>query len=272
MSNVLIIHPGALGDFILSIPAIQALKNRGFFVCVMVREPAFSLSQLFKCIDKALDLDLINLWGFNEGFEYIFLIGSSWDKGIINHFRKMGRVYTGPSVKGGKKWKVLEYLERFKVLGVNRLPEEIEIKKVLERRKIVSIHPGSGSKDKNWHIEGFLRVGEEISKLGFRVVFILGPNEKDMLDKINGFEILYEKPIIEVAELLLSSSFYIGNDSGVTHLSAILNTPTVAIFTSTPKNIWSPFGKHVYPISLNRFAPLDLDLLKTIFFALTSKQ
>ncbi len=38
---------------------------------------------------------------------------------------------------------------------------------------------------------------------------------------------------------------YIGNDSGVTHMAAALNIPTLAIFGPTDPVLWSPRGKSV---------------------------
>jgi ADP-heptose:LPS heptosyltransferase len=41
------------------------------------------------------------------------------------------------------------------------------------------------------------------------------------------------------------SSLYLGNDSGITHLAAACNTPTIALFGPTDPNIWGPQGPKV---------------------------
>jgi ADP-heptose:LPS heptosyltransferase len=38
---------------------------------------------------------------------------------------------------------------------------------------------------------------------------------------------------------------YIGNDSGITHMAAALDIPTLAIFGPTDPVLWSPRGKNV---------------------------
>jgi ADP-heptose:LPS heptosyltransferase len=49
----------------------------------------------------------------------------------------------------------------------------------------------------------------------------------------------------EVSETIRKASVYIGNDSGITHLSALLGVPTVSIFGPTDPEIWRPLGRRV---------------------------
>jgi ADP-heptose:LPS heptosyltransferase len=39
--------------------------------------------------------------------------------------------------------------------------------------------------------------------------------------------------------------FFIGNDSGISHMAAALGLPTVAIFGPTDPRVWSPRGEKV---------------------------
>jgi hypothetical protein len=48
-----------------------------------------------------------------------------------------------------------------------------------------------------------------------------------------------------VACLLARSVLYVGNDSGTTHLAALLAVPTVALFGPTDPERWAPRGSHV---------------------------
>jgi ADP-heptose:LPS heptosyltransferase len=59
------------------------------------------------------------------------------------------------------------------------------------------------------------------------------------------FKILTFAPLLEVAHHLQQCRCYLGNDSGITHLAAMLGVPTVAIFGPTDPKIWRPMGPFV---------------------------
>jgi ADP-heptose:LPS heptosyltransferase len=49
----------------------------------------------------------------------------------------------------------------------------------------------------------------------------------------------------ELASLMEGCRFFIGNDSGITHMAAALGVPTVALFGPTDPKVWAPRGEHV---------------------------
>ena len=114
----------------------------------------------------------------------------------------------------------------------------------------VVIHPGSGSISKNWPIERYISTAE---KLKMNVTFVLGPAEcelglgRDIPE--SRFKIIYPESIIDLCSLLCGASFYIGNDSGVSHMSALVDTPSVVLFGPTDPVIWRPLGTNVSVVS-----------------------
>jgi ADP-heptose:LPS heptosyltransferase len=48
-----------------------------------------------------------------------------------------------------------------------------------------------------------------------------------------------------VAGILAQAHVYVGHDSGMTHLAALLDVPTVALFGPTDPERWGPRGRHV---------------------------
>ncbi len=251
MDRVLIVHPGALGDFIMSIPAIRALRELGFEVHVFLREPAKSLSGIFPFIGAAYDMDLVSQKALGS-FRYVFLLGEAWSGSQVDMWRGISEeVFVGPSIRMARKWKVLEYLEAFSPLGV-RLPKSIEVNIPKGRKDLVAIHPGSGSTRKNWSIEGFLGVARHIKNMGHDVLFILGPAEEGIVPLVEGcgLPVVFNRSILKAARILASSRLYIGNDSGISHLSALLSTPTIVIFKATDPFLWRPFGPKVHVVDL----------------------
>ena len=97
------------------------------------------------------------------------------------------------------------------------------------------IHPFSGGPRKNWPLENFRSLA---ARLPLTVKWLAGPDEP--LDHAMRFDNLYA-----LGCWLSTARVYIGNDSGISHLAAAAGTPVVAIFTCTDPRIWAPRGAHV---------------------------
>ena len=137
-----------------------------------------------------------------------------------------------------------------------RLPENLPEAKCVAARfpdaaRAVSIHPGSGSRKKNWPPARFADLAERLSDEGREAIWLLGPAEMECaaLARIAASErSMVCAPLVEVAALLSQVRCYVGNDSGVTHLSAALGTPTVAIFGPSDPAVWAPRCENVRTI------------------------
>ena len=115
-----------------------------------------------------------------------------------------------------------------------------------------AIHPGSGGRSKNWPLENFLNLAEQLqAQQRWQPFFIIGPVEEEVSPgtaesiRARGFPLVRHLPLNVLAGLLELSAGYLGNDSGVTHLAAALNLPTVALFGPTDPGLWGPVGKRV---------------------------
>jgi hypothetical protein len=104
-----------------------------------------------------------------------------------------------------------------------------------ERRNSVVIHPFSGSGRKNWPLDSFRRVAAD---LGSRAEWCAGPDEE-----VPG-AVRYDNLLL-LAKWLCGAGYYLGNDSGITHLAAAAGVPGVAIFVATDPAVWAPRGPNV---------------------------
>ncbi|MHC5054929.1 MAG: glycosyltransferase family 9 protein [Planctomycetota bacterium] len=114
------------------------------------------------------------------------------------------------------------------------------------------IHPGSGSLTKNWPVASyceFARLAREATDLA--VVVLLGPPELER-DPSGAERIraaadagLESPPLPTLAGILAGAAAYVGNDSGVSHLAAACGAPTVAVFGPTDPAVWAPRGPRV---------------------------
>lgn len=101
------------------------------------------------------------------------------------------------------------------------------------KRDFAAVHPFSGGSRKNWPLENFRAL-----QLDLPLRFTAGPEEK--LPEAERFDDLGE-----LAAWLASARVYIGNDSGISHLAAAVGTPTVALFGPTRPEVWAPRGPRV---------------------------
>jgi len=70
--------------------------------------------------------------------------------------------------------------------------------------------------------------------------FVDNANNKENIINLSGIT-----SIIESAELLLNMNLYIGNDTGTSHLAAIMGTPSIIIFSARNSHgIWEPYGEN----------------------------
>ncbi len=114
------------------------------------------------------------------------------------------------------------------------------------------IHPGSGSPKKNYSSQFYQSMVDELRRFGYQKVgFIFGPVEQEKMnvEEFDGQWLEQPDNLEELVSLLAGAALYIGNDSGVSHLSGFLGIPTIALYKSTDPKIWGVLGKKVAHIS-----------------------
>ena len=104
----------------------------------------------------------------------------------------------------------------------------------------VAIAPGSGSARKNWPLDRFAAVADAL-RPDARVTWLLGPAEEDLRPPAaDGDLIVRGRPIAHTAQAISSCRLLLGNDSGLSHLAAALSVPVVALFAVSDAAVWAP--------------------------------
>lgn len=137
-----------------------------------------------------------------------------------------------------KAWRT-EARESLKGLGVKAPP--------------VVLHVGAGSPKKCWPLENFITLGWRLSQgqPETPVVFALGPAEMERLEPPllrelkRNFPVLECPPLSALAGVLAGCRAYVGNDSGVSHLAAVVGAPCLALFGPTNPTHFRPLGPRV---------------------------
>jgi glycosyl transferase family 9 (putative heptosyltransferase) len=131
----------------------------------------------------------------------------------------------------------------------------------LATRRFIAIHPGSGAAEKCWPTSRFAEVIKRLWKQNLSVILLSGPADTERVAELlkllspsptsEMFKLLAHAPLLEVAQHLQQCRCYLGNDSGITHLAAMLGIPTVATFGPTDPQIWRPVGPFVKVLQEN---------------------
>jgi len=118
--------------------------------------------------------------------------------------------------------------------------------------KIVVIHPGAKFKIKEWPAERFGKVAAMLAERGFHPVVTGAAGERTTAEAVCrvaggcAVNLAGQTTVAELAELLRMSALCLTNDTGTMHLAALLQVPTVALFTmrNHPRH-WFPNGSRV---------------------------
>ncbi|HSX03996.1 MAG TPA: glycosyltransferase family 9 protein, partial [Rhabdochlamydiaceae bacterium] len=120
-----------------------------------------------------------------------------------------------------------------------KAPPSVVNRKYLSR---VVIHPTSSRAGKNWSKEKYIKLAQELKKMNFDPVFVLGEDEKEGWEneKFRSFS-----SFDELAVFVAESGVMIGNDSGIGHLASCLGLPTLTICRSKmAADFWRPGWSH----------------------------
>ncbi len=151
----------------------------------------------------------------------------------------------------------LEHPRQPDTVTICPLPEDYQAGgDILERvgidpdRKIVLIHPGSGSRQKCWHWENFIQTASDLKTNGLQPVFLLGPAEQERFEDtaiqaIRQFHVLENLSLTQVLQVLTQADGFLGNDSGIAHLAAGMSKKTLALFGPSNPVQYAPRGKNV---------------------------
>ena len=244
----LVIRPGAIGDFIVSLPALECLRSD--YLEVWTASPNAPLIRFAGAVRSiaSTGLDLLGIAQplprlIDELRRFDSIV--SWYGANRPEFRELVHSLDLPFTflpalppQGAGMHATDFYLEQVSALAEYRADPIPRIACSVMRENFAVIHPFSGSPRKNWPLDNFRRLARGLERR-MPVRWCAGPEDPPLLDA-HRFDDLYE-----LACWLAQASLYIGNDSGITHLAAAGGTPVLAIFGPTDPAVWAPRGPHV---------------------------
>ena len=258
----LILRPGAIGDCILSLPAIEHLRAE--YTEIWAPSPILPLMQFAEAtqpiVSTGLDLvgvgDLPTPTHLRERLESFDSIVSWYGANRPEFRHAMLQMNKQCEFHPALPHDFSMHATDFVALQVGAplgLTPRISVPQTTRGNMIV-VHPFSGSKKKNWPLEYFRELA---ARLPLEVNWLTGPEED--LPGAHRFESL-----VDVARFIASARMYIGNDSGITHLAAAVGVTTLAIFGPASPKIWVPRGENVEVVAVSDLAELKIGFVSRI--------
>ena len=284
-SKILVIHQGAIGDLVLSLPALQTIKNAFPEYCIeMLGYPAIlsliggDVARTIRSVDWAPASTLYGDFAdvpaqvrqYLAGFERLFVFSASEKSAFIENVQRCHPAVVHIRTFPDTRQHIVDYqLAQLAALGfataepVPRLcascDDQSRADAFLRRNTfdtgsgpLIAVHPGSGGRRKCWPsacFQAFMQHLHEDMSAAFLIV--QGPAEEgaaeDMPSAPGGAPCLTLRnlDLPLVAALISTSELFVGNDSGITHMAAALGIPTVAVFGPTDPAVWAPRGQPV---------------------------
>ncbi len=270
MDRIVVIRPGALGDVILTLPALRSLREEQPEAHITVIGSPTLWELAGDLVDERVSIDTARfatlyaevpseeLRRWLEGVDRVI----AWTVRDLSPALRVAGVkdvlHVSPYPPVGMH--VAEWLctphppgpllpqgEKGEQMLVPSLPSPLEGEGLGVRGGSIYLHPGAGAVWKRWPAERFAAVGEALRNRGFDVALIEGPADQDAVTRCQAavsapFLVLRDLPLPELASRLATAALFIGNDSGVSHLAAAAGAPVVALFGPTDPATWAPLG------------------------------
>jgi len=272
--RILIIRPAALGDTLMLAPALSNSREWGD-VIVAGRKPGIDFLRplVSGCLDfegpgwHPLFVDDAAPGAVSPVRELDKIIAFLNDsEGVVK--RNLEVFFPGASIAvlpgyPGEEEALHVALYLARALEHGGLPVHAEkvLREAMKRPLLFSghpprvrivFHPGSGGAQKNHPPEFWINLlsafRKSLSSAKKIPVVLLGPAEEKLLPLFSAqkdVEILFSPDGDRLSLLLQQAFLYVGHDSGVTHLAAMLGAPTIALFRHTCAAQWRPLGPSV---------------------------
>lgn len=262
-----VMRGGALGDFVLTLPVVQALRAfRPGAVLTLLCHPRWGR---LAAADQMLDLEdpiLAPLFAAGgqaapvlrrrlAGLDLLVAYTTDPAGPLVAHLSELvgGRVLAAdPRPHTQEECHITDHLltplQRVGIPAEDRVPRIRVDPQVLaasrslhghRRRPLVMIHPGSGARTKCWPRDRFAAVAQQLCNDGCGVLILSGPVEQEHMDNLPG-PLCLPADTTQLAAVLAQADLFIGNDSGPGHVAAAVGTPTLSLFGPTDPATWRP--------------------------------
>src|SRR6476659_258878 len=281
--RILVIRGGAIGDFILTLPALKALRDArpqahmeimGYKHIAVLAENRFYAQAVhsieygplarFFARNSELPAELADYFA---SFDLIVSYLYDPDRIFESNLRRCGvqNLICGPAKIVENAGHAAQQLARpIQELGIKVVDFAERIFPSIDDQEfargflasvpqpIIAMHPGSGSHEKNWPLENWIGLFSPSSLFAGleRLVVISGEADEAQTDKLErewknrNVRFARNLPLPRLAAVL-ERSIFIGHDSGISHLAAAAGANCILLFGPTDPDVWAPMNENV---------------------------
>jgi heptosyltransferase-2 len=275
-SNILIRATNWVGDAVMSLPALRAIRRRfsRAHIAILAKAAVADLYARESCADEVIryeatprhvardlrsrNFDCAIL--FQNAFEAAWI---AWLARIPNRigYRRDGRglllTRAVPVPKRGEipRHERFYYLELLRRAGlIKQLPESPEIRlehPAVKRARVIGVSPGAAyGNAKRWLPERFAEAAGKLAEARCSSIALFGSTgERDTCEQIkrllncrNVVNHAGQTTLAQFIDLAATCELFLTNDSGAMHIASALGVPTVAVFGATDDIATGPTG------------------------------
>ena len=274
--KILVIRGGAIGDFILTLPVLSALRRQfpethlevlgyphiaGLALLNQLVDAVRSIeAQALACFfarSGPLDLQMAHYFS-----EFSCIVSYLYDPDLI--FQKniaecsKAQFIAGPhrpdeSVRLHATEVFLKPLEHLAIYNADPIPRLASAELPASSTPFrLAVHPGSGSHLKNWPEDNWVTLMQHLERETRWDFFVVGGEaEGDRVERLSGLlqanrvGRALSLPLPKLAVELRSCNAFIGHDSGISHLAIAVGLPGLILWGPTNDLIWKPRGIEV---------------------------
>jgi heptosyltransferase-2 len=302
--RILIIRGGAIGDFILTLPALALVREafpaahieiigyrhivslaEGRYYADASRSIEYGPLAGFFARNGTLDEELRKYFGgFQQVISYLFdpdgIFETNLARSGVKHFLN-AHVRIDDSAHASQQLaRPLEQLALYLETSVAFFHPSTEDRAAADRivpdpsGTFIAVHPGSGSTRKNWSREKWRELIEYLLSEKQRVLLVGGEADVNPLTELESafagrVQIVRDLPLPQLGALLGKSKLFIGHDSGISHLAAAAGAPCILLFGPTDSAVWAPVNEGVQIVEAPN-GDLQILPLGTVLKALSS--
>ncbi len=282
--NILIIRGGAIGDFILTLPAIRLVRDAfpaasveilGYRHIIAIAEKRYYADRTrsieygplagFFNPKSDLDRELCEYFaGFDQVISYLF-DPDGYFGGNLQRAGVRNLIVGDPRIRDGAHATIqlaapLGSLALFlEESAAEFYPSHDDVNSadaLLQSagpRPWIAIHPGSGGERKNWPLARWIDLVNALLRAApmAQVLVIGGEADVARIAALRGaldparVRFLEDLPLPTLGAALMRCDAFLGHDSGISHLAAAAGVPAVLLFGPTDPDVWAPASTNV---------------------------
>jgi heptosyltransferase III len=273
--RILVIRGGAIGDFLLTLPVLAALRAQ-FGHChleILGYPHITSLALHARLADATRSIESAALARF-------FAAGLPLDEGWADYFAQFALIVSylydpesvfqtnvarcsnaqfvpGPHrpdehLQHHATDTFLQPLERLAIFDADpiprlHLPQPDPNPIPAPFPRTLALHPGSGSTRKNWPESAWQELVRQLVALpDWEFLLVSGEAEDERVAHLarlipgNRVQLAHQLPLPKLATRLGACRAFIGHDSGISHLAAAVGLPGLVLWGPTNQTVWRP--------------------------------